>query len=333
LSAIGCVGNQCFAFADGQAVAHPGSADLVWNFFEQHTNSFQTDPAVKSLPCPMIIHVIGRNPKSENAQINGSYRAIGAIDGRPVFLQPGTQKLIRFSAKSNRWLIQCEGPTEPSLLSKAYHWLFAGGCVPEDRCNAFAEDCAAPHPGFCDMQWQVWEDSRGVHGFDPSVRCTVAPLAVQVLGREPGRENGEIGGDYVLCGTHCGRPAYSKPGTTLAIRYWAPMSRWVIDVHGLRNSDCCCAFVDDLGGVSEDPTLLRPWHVYASSRGCHVPDPGMVVVVPESAPRTLVAEGSSVAAANSNLGIASMKRGGNSAFLSSSPEPPTKRRHFAPYGA
>mmetsp|Transcript_60562 Transcript_60562/g.173674 ORF Transcript_60562/g.173674 Transcript_60562/m.173674 type:complete len:500 (+) Transcript_60562:92-1591(+) len=289
ISPIGAMGNQCHAFSDGPTHHHPGTAEMVWHFFEPQINSFQTDLAVRSLPCPLFVHVIGRSPSSGNSHINGTYQAVGAVDGRPMFLQPGTSKLLRYSARGKRWLIQCEGLAEPSLLGKLYHWLFSGGSIPEDRCNAFAEDCSAPHPGFCELQWQVFEDRSGSHKLDTMVRSTTAPLAVKVCGRDPGRENGDIVGDYMLCGTHCGRPAYMKQGTTLAIRYWPPAGRWIIDVHGLRNTDCCSAFVDDLGGVSEDPTCLKTWQVYAKSRGCHVPDPSLVVLEHEEAPRHLPA--------------------------------------------
>jgi len=289
-----CTGNMCLAFADGPHQAHPGDAALVWHFFETLANNFQTDPAVKALPCPLFVHVIGRQQMACNGQINGSYEAIGAVDGRPMFLQPGTRKLLRYSAKCNRWLIQCDGPVVPSIMSKIYHWLFAGGSVAEDRCSAFAQDVTAPHPGFCELEWHVFEDRFGEHRYDPNVRSTTAPLAVQVIGRDHTRENGSIVGEYLLCGTHGGRPAYVKPNSTIAIRYWLPMHRWIIDLQGLRMSDCCTAFVDDPGRVSEDPTRLRTWHVFSKSRGCHTADPNLVVVEAENGPRSFPAVDSRV---------------------------------------
>merc|ERR1712061_686940 len=100
-------------------------------------------------------------------------------------------------------------------------------------------------------------------------------------------ENADIEGEYKLIGTHLGRPAYQKPGTSIAIRFWAPMSRWVIDRDGLRNVDFCVAYADSAMD-SEDPCMLSAiWYVFESSRGEFLADANLRVSAAANAPSDL----------------------------------------------
>lgn len=281
------VGNFCSAFADGGGAPHPGFATMQWHFWEQQRGAWICDPSTKTLASPSTVHLIGRAATAENARICGTYHLAGAHDGMPIFVQPGTQKVMRYSAKTDRWLVDCDGLAAPSLVSRLYQWILSGdAAAATERCSAFAPANGTAHPGCCMLEWQVWEARAGRHVPDPWVRATTAPLALHVCGRDPVRENCDIDGEYMLVGTHCGRPAYVKNGTRLAIRYWAPMRRWVIDREGLRNSDLCVAYADDLG-EAEHPGNSGPWHVFESSKGCHLADPHVAVVVPTDAPTAL----------------------------------------------
>jgi len=285
LSAAGATGNVCSAYADGAAAPHPACAELVWNFWEAHRSAFVPDPEVKTMSCPVLLHVIGRASDAENARICGTYHLAGAHGSRPLYVQPGTQNVIRYSAKTGRWLIDCDGLAEPSIFSRLYQWILSGdGSAASERCSAYADAGGAPHPGFCSLEWLVWETRLGRHNLDAAVRATTAPLAMQVVGREPTRENGDIVGEYLLAGTCCGRPAYAKSGSRMAIRFWAPMSRWVIDREGLRHSDHCVAYADDPGEAEHPASERGAWHVFESSRGLHLADPGVAVAVPADAP-------------------------------------------------
>ncbi|CAE8625190.1 unnamed protein product, partial [Polarella glacialis] len=114
---------------------------------------------------------------------------------------------------------------------------------------------------------------------DPLVRATTAPLTLQVRGRAQGRENWDMCGDYVLAGTHFGRPAYQKPGTAMTIRFWPPRSRWLIDRNGFQASDACVAFTDS--SDAEHPgNSSSLWYVFESSRGLHLSDPYVDIIVP-----------------------------------------------------
>lgn len=287
VSGFGAKGNVCSAFADGTGASHPGFAELQWNFWESKRNAFVTDPATRTLASPALLHIIGRAPDAENGAICGTYHLAGAQEGRPMYVQPGTQKVIRYSSKSDRWLIDCDGLQEPSLMSKLYQWILSGDAsAASERCSAFAPARGTLHPGTSALEWQVWEARAARHTFDPLVRGTTASLAVRVTGRESQRENGDIVGEYVLAGTHGGRPAYVKSGTRIALRFWAPARRWVIDREGLRNSDHCVAYADD-PGESEHPCIPGPWYVYESSRGCHLADTMVTVSSSADAPKAL----------------------------------------------
>lgn len=268
------VGNNCLAYAEAGLSTHPGVVDLLWWFYEPQWGIFLQDVATRSMLAPALLHVVGRMQQAENSRINGTYLLAGVHDGRPLYVQPGTCSLIRYSSRSDRWLIDNEGLAKPSLASRLYYWIMRGDPhAAEERCSAFADADGTDHPGFAALQWHVWVTSRGSHIYDPAVCATCAPLALQVRGRAPDRENGDINGDYVLVGAHCGRPAYQKTGTLLVIRYWPPMNRWVISRQGFQATDACVAFAEGMPDATYPAEICSQWHVYESSRGCHLPDP------------------------------------------------------------
>jgi hypothetical protein len=202
-------GNSCVAFAEPGLLS--GLSGLHWHFWEARRGAFQLDSNVHVLAAPPRVHVVGRCLGKANAQINGTYHLAGIHESRPVYIQPGTQKVIRYVASSDRWIIDCEGLQEPSLLSRFYHWVLTGdAAASEEKCTAFAQAHGAGHPGYCALEWEVWEASSGRHVLDPCVRATTAPLVVRVCGRALGQENGDIAGDYHLVGTCQGRPAFQR---------------------------------------------------------------------------------------------------------------------------
>lgn len=278
--------NNCFAYADAGNTRHPGHIELQWNFFEPDRGGFVHDPAARVLEAPSILHIIGRAAQAENARINGTYHLAGVHDGRTVYVMPGTQYVIRYSSKRDLWLIDCEGLAQPSLASRTYNWIMNSEGANESCC-AYAQACGATNPGNASLEWQVWDTRRGRHIHDPSVRSIVAPLAVQVAGRDVHRENSDINGEYMLAGTQNGRPAYCKAGSNFAIRFFPPLGRWVIDREGLRNVDTCVAYADMPD--SQHPAKAGiVWHVFETSRGLHMADPNVSVVVPSDAPRQLL---------------------------------------------
>jgi len=289
MAANGAQGNICSAFAEASGGApHPALPQLDWHFWEAARGVFLPDPRTRALAAPSRLHIIGRAAEAENARICGTYRLAGVHDGRPVYVQPGTHTVIRYSAKRDWWLIDCEGLTEPSLVSKLYQWMLSGDAsAAGERCSAYAEARGALYPGFRALEWQVWSSSGGRHVFDPWVRATTAPLVLRLRGRDAARENGDIAGDYVLAGTHLGYPAYQQSGSQMAIRYWPPMRRWVVDRCGLRNSDSCVAYADSAGDAEHPNTADCLWHVFETSRGIHLADPGLTLAVPADAPEDL----------------------------------------------
>ncbi|CAK0847695.1 unnamed protein product [Prorocentrum cordatum] len=155
LSSVYDSGNVCCAFAEGDSMPHPGFPELQWHFWEPQVGKFSPDPATRTLTAPRMLHVMGRSAESGNARICGTYYLAGAWEGRSLYVQPGTQTVIRYSGKTDRWLIDCEGLAEPSLMSKLYHWILTGDTsAASERCTAHSQACGTQHPGFCDLQWQ-----------------------------------------------------------------------------------------------------------------------------------------------------------------------------------
>jgi len=288
LSHIHEAGNVCSAFADAGSAKHPGDSGLEWNFWEPAKNAFVADPVAKSVVAPGSLHIVGRALTAENARINGTYRLAGAHDGRPMYMLAATGGVIRYSAKHDWWLIDCDGVDQPSIMSKVSHWILSGDpLAATDRCSAYAEAHGTEHPCHVDLEWHVWETRRGTHVSDPWVRATTAPILLQVRGRDSSRENGDVNGDFELSGTHLGRPAYQKRGSRMAIRYWPPMKRWVIDREGLRTSDCCGAYFDCPAATEHPACSDVTWHVFETARGCHVADPKVSIKIAPDTPTEL----------------------------------------------
>jgi len=271
----------CFAFAQDDGLnEHPGNADLMWSFFEPQMGAFLLDSAARMLIAPAKLTVMGRCSQMENDRVNGCYYLAGVIESKPVYVKPGTHHLIRFSARNgqNKWLIDVQGLAEPSVLSRLYYWILRGdpGAATES-CAAFALAGDTDHPGYAVLEWQVWESSRRAFVLDPSVRTTIAPVSLQVCGRAEGRENSIINGEYVLVGSHNGRPAYMKRGSQIALRFWPPRSRWIIDNEGLRNTDACTAYLPCSLHSEHPGDACSVWHVYETARGDHLQDPSVFV--------------------------------------------------------
>jgi len=267
----------CLAYSEASTLEHPGHIDLEWMFWETQLQSFCADPATRTLVAPSVVRILGRRQEAENARINGSYVLAGVIEGRPAYVQPGTRHLIRYSSRSDRWLVETDGLVEPSLATRLYHWVFGGDLNGGDRCAAYANASASEQPGTTHLEWSVWESKRGCFIADPEVRCTTAPLALQVCGRAR-RENEFINGDYQLAGIHLGRVFYHKPGSQTVIRFWPPRNRWLIDGNGLQPSDACSAFADCTTDGEYPGDLSSPWSVYETARGSHLPDLQVTVI-------------------------------------------------------
>lgn len=91
----------------------------------------------------------------------------------------------------------------------------------------------------------------------------------------------------MLAGTHNSRPAYSKAGSNFVIRFFLPMGRWVIDREGFRNADTCVAFAD-MPDSQHPAEAGVEWNVFETSRGLHMADLNVSVVVPNDAPIELL---------------------------------------------
>mmetsp|Transcript_73715 Transcript_73715/g.130142 ORF Transcript_73715/g.130142 Transcript_73715/m.130142 type:complete len:512 (+) Transcript_73715:58-1593(+) len=275
-------GSMCYAFAADNGLEENPNVELIWSFYESQMGAFFPDPDARMLVAPTQLQVIGRSDQLENARLNGRYLLAGVAEGKPVYVKPGACTLIRYSAHSGQgiWLIDPDGLAEPSIAAKLYYWIARGDAgAASDRCIAFAPAGDTDHPGLAMLEWHVWESSRGAHVLDSSVRSTIAPDSLQVFGRAEGRENSLINGVYELVGSHCGRPAYIKPGTQVALRFWPPRSRWLIDTEGLRNTDACSAFMESHPYSEHPADTCSSWRVYESARGCHLEDACIGVAV------------------------------------------------------
>lgn len=284
LSSIHDSGNSCCAFAEGTSAEHPGTSELQWQFWEPQLGSFVADPATRTIAAPRLLHVLGQGTESGKARVCGTYHLAGAWETYPLYVRPGTQTVIRYSRKTDRWLIDCEGLVEPSLMNRLCHWILTGDTsAATERCTAYAQACGAQHPGLSDLQWQIWDSRTGRHDKDVNVRATTAPLVLRISGRASTTENNDINGDYVLQTTHLGRPAYQKVGARAAIRFWPPSGRWVIDREGLRNTDSCVAYAE-CARIDHPATDDATWYVYETNRGQHCIDRSVVASVPADVP-------------------------------------------------
>eukprot|EP00930_Biecheleria_cincta_P027939 TRINITY_DN19519_c0_g1_i1.p1 TRINITY_DN19519_c0_g1~~TRINITY_DN19519_c0_g1_i1.p1 ORF type:complete len:491 (+),score=87.42 TRINITY_DN19519_c0_g1_i1:33-1475(+) len=280
--------NLCVGFGEavrGVAAAQlPCHEGLSWHFFEENAG-FRHDPNARAIAAPCEIQILGRNPQAVQASINGSYVLAGVHEGRPLYVKPGTQTALRYSAKNDMWLIDCEAfKDKPGVIGRFFHWLTTGVAFDTDRCNAFCQAGASTDPAKLDLEWQVLESGNRFI-FDPAVRCSSAPRAIRIEGREEeNSENGDIGGNYDLVGLHLGWPAYQKRGSQLAVRYWPQRKWWIIDRGGIRDSQSGVAY------AKASPNAQHPaeggtmdWQVFVGSRASFQKDPAIRVVVPPEA--------------------------------------------------
>lgn len=111
------------------------------------------------------------------------------------------------------------------------------------------------------------------------VKATEAPRVIELVGRDPARENAIMNGTYFFVCEHAGRPAYQKrDGSNHSIRYWPTMDRWLIDLDGLRDSDVCNGFAICKGGAEHPGDADVKWHIWETSRRKHVVDTSVRVL-------------------------------------------------------
>jgi len=92
--------NICSVWADAGNALHPGDASMQWQFWEPERSTFVNDPSAGIVNAPEIVHVIWRHPQAENARINGTYHLAGIHERKPLYVQPGTSSVIRYSPKN-----------------------------------------------------------------------------------------------------------------------------------------------------------------------------------------------------------------------------------------
>lgn len=265
-------GNVAVAFAEATSEL-VCSEHLEWRFYDAALKSFVLDPESRTTAAPSRLCVLGREFQESN--IFGSFKLVAVKDGRPVYSQPNSQTVIRYSAKNDWWLIDCEGAAPPSILTRVSQWLSSGNSsAASDRCSAYAKALGTTHPGSACLEWLVWNPQTGRHDFDPHMRATTGPRRVWVQGRSG--ENSDIVGEYLLAGTHCGWPFYQKLGDSHVIRYYPPGKSWLIDREGLQSCDMCVAHCEAL---DEHPAFPGArWHVFETGRGCFMADEMLGVV-------------------------------------------------------
>ncbi|CAK0841625.1 unnamed protein product [Prorocentrum cordatum] len=191
---VGRAANRENFSANGE-YALVGTSELQWQFWEPQLGSFVADPATRTIAAPRLLHVLGQGTESGKARVCGTYHLAGAWETYPLYVRPGTQTVIRYSRKTDRWLIDCEGLVEPSLMNRLCHWILTGDTsAATERCTAYAQACGAQHPGLSDLQWQIWDSRTGRHDKDVNVRATTAPLVLRISGRASTTENNDING-------------------------------------------------------------------------------------------------------------------------------------------
>jgi len=260
--------NQCVAYAEARnsPLWHPGCGTLEWHFLAD-AGHWLPDRAVHVLDVPLKCHVMGRNDQAGNDRICGTYQLAGLGDGLPVYTRPGTNAMIRYSLKTDMWLIDCDALAEPGMLGRFLQWLQKGDAIQaDDKCSAYAQAKGTAHPGHLELEWAVWEPQRGCHVTDPCVRSFAAPEAISVGGRAEEAENSDICGDYQLVGLHVCWPAYRKPKEQHAVRFCPMARRWAIDREGFRDSALCVAFAEAAPGA-QHPGGTFQWNVYDHRTG------------------------------------------------------------------
>lgn len=266
--------NTCIAWAADENLSHPGDPLLQWHFWEPEKNTFIADLSVGFVISPDVVHIIGGGSQAE--RIQGAYHLVGIHECRPLYSKLGTQVVIRYSQQSDSWLIDCDGLSKPSIIGRMYQWVLTGSKEQKsDLCCAYAAAHGSEHPGDVDLQWYVW-DSFGRHKLAPDTMCTSAPLQIQVRGRDASRENFDINGEYQFIGAVNGFPAYVQLGSRTVLYHSNKFDGWILDRQGTRDSDCCTAYADSVGGKHPASGLLS-WRVYETSRDSFVLDASLSV--------------------------------------------------------
>jgi len=281
------VGNMCMAYADGDDSPHPACPALRWHFWAPERQDWVFDQQAGAVDAPGSVHVVGRDEQFGNSRINGTYQMVAVFQGRPLYWQKGTQQIIRYSPKSDNWLIQCDGVPQPTRLKRFFTWIFNGdSSATEDTCTAFAKAYGRNHPAHA-VQWQVFDTICGNFKPDSSVLVTAAPLVVNVSGRQDGRCCSIINGTYTLAAAINGYPAYKKVGAQLVL-YHFRHNRWLIaKTVDLANSGVCMAYADSQSEEGHPDGLRSGWHVWENSRNLHLPDPSVLVTAATNAPASM----------------------------------------------
>lgn len=277
-------GSECFAWADGGSSQHPGDPALLWNFWDNRQNAHIPDPNSKVMDVPLKLHMLGRSPESDNAALNGTYTLQGLAANRPVYVQNETNRLIRYCADSDRWLVECNHQASAGVMKQLANWIFQGGSSLQD-CEAFCEAHGSAHPGLSELEWNVFDARAGRHVKDFEVRVFDVPLAITVCGRDARRDAAmEINGDYFLACTNAGLPAYQKNASDIFISYLPTHRRWTLG-KGLCNPGSVFAYADKPPGQDHPSGLGIVWHVFEGARGEFLADPAIAVLSLASAPK------------------------------------------------
>jgi hypothetical protein len=158
-----------------------------------------------------------------------------------------------------------------------YQWVLTGSKEQKsDLCCAYAAANGSEHPGDVDLQWYVWDSLTCRHKLAPDTMCTFAPLQIQVHGRDASRENSGVNGEYKFIGAMNSFPAYVQLGSGTMLYHSKNADVWILDAQGMRDSECCTAFADSLGGKHPASGLLS-WRVYETSRASFVLDASLSV--------------------------------------------------------
>lgn len=213
---------------------------------------------LRSLGSAHIVNLVGRPPQPGVQDICGEYKKHGSYEGHPKFIKAGTTLCIHFSAKSNCWVLD--------LLTTS------------NQIYAFANISSDPVEL---LQWQVWDEKKKFHEYDPTLVATTAPGKIQVCGRNPDLDNATMNGEYLLYGMHRNGLAYQKKGTSHVIRFCPPKQRWLLDLKGFRNdadADICNAWADARADLRHPGNAALLWHVWEQNRKKFVVDTALKTV-------------------------------------------------------